>query len=796
MKRKIGLLLAIICLLIAMQLSADNNTELTELRVAIDNNYPPYFFLTKSGKYQGILYDIWKLWESKTGIKVIFIGADWNEAINMVDSGQAQVLETVFSTDERRLKYEFNAPYAEINVPVFCRKDLTGVTKIEDLQSYVIGVKDGDAVIEYLKACNVTGIRKYKSYQDVINAAINNEIHIFSVDEPPALYYLDKLNYGKEFRLAFMLYTGRFHCAVLKENAELLPIIKGGFEKISAKEKEEITQKWKAKSLPVYNYYKYKYTIMFIIVLFASIALGLLLVSCYLRKIVKKKTQDLEKVMIELEESKKRIEAYISVIPDFMFVFNEKDEIIDYRAADKEKLYAPPKEFLFKNIVDILPKEVADIYIEKIKILKQTKKIQSFEYSLSVKDKIDFYYAQVVLLSEKEYLCIVQIVTEKKQIEEQIFLSNKLDSLGQLAGGIAHGFNNMLTGVIGNLSMIKHYCQEDSSIFKFAEQAESSAIRGKQLTAHLLTFAKGGAPVLSFIDINTLIMDTVSFALEGSNCVASHDLVEDYISIKADASQLRQAIYNIIVNAYQSMPKGGIIYITSEIEYPDKADKLGLTDGRYLKIKIKDTGSGISFEHLDRVFDPYFSTKNNTGLGLTISYSVLKKHNGAIEIRSNNGKGTLVALYLPIDNEECELIMTKDSVSYGDSNALNNKVLFMDDDEQIRFIGSEMLTILGYDVILCKDGDETIELLKDYQEKNVVVDYLIMDLTIPGKTGGKEAIKSIREFNKTIFAIVTSGYSTDPVMANFADYGFDAVLTKPFDLEMLKDVLKYKNCND
>ncbi|HOE91409.1 MAG TPA: response regulator, partial [Candidatus Cloacimonadota bacterium] len=146
--------------------------------------------------------------------------------------------------------------------------------------------------------------------------------------------------------------------------------------------------------------------------------------------------------------------------------------------------------------------------------------------------------------------------------------------------------------------------------------------------------------------------------------------------------------------------------------------------------------------------------------------------------------------------EESELIMTKGSVSYGDSNALNNKVLFMDDDEQIRFIGSEMLTILGYDVILCKDGDETIKLLKDYQEKNVVVDYLIMDLTIPGKTGGKEAIKSIREFNKTIFAIVSSGYSTDPVMANFADYGFDAVLTKPFDLEMLKDVLKYKNGNN
>ncbi|HPY97074.1 MAG TPA: transporter substrate-binding domain-containing protein [Candidatus Cloacimonadota bacterium] len=238
MIRKISLLLAVFLILIGLQLGAESNTELKEIRIAIDNNYPPYFFLTKSGKYQGILYDIWKLWESKTGIKVIFIGVDWNEAIKLVDSGQAQVLETAFSTDERRLKYEFSAPYTDIKVPIFCRKDLTDIKKNEDLQSYVIGVKDGDAVIDFLKACNVTGIRKYKSYQDVINAAINNEIHIFSVDEPPALYYLDKLNYGKEFRLAFMLYTGRFHCAVLKENAELLSIIKGGFEKISAKEKE------------------------------------------------------------------------------------------------------------------------------------------------------------------------------------------------------------------------------------------------------------------------------------------------------------------------------------------------------------------------------------------------------------------------------------------------------------------------------------------------------------------------------------------------------------------------------
>ncbi|MDX9976812.1 MAG: transporter substrate-binding domain-containing protein [Candidatus Cloacimonadales bacterium] len=790
MKKNIFLMLLALCLLSNISYGFTHNSPLTELKIAIDNNYPPYFFNEDNGKYQGILYDKWKKWENKTGIKVIFIAENWEEAIESVKSGEVHVLETAFYTAERAVFLEYGKPYADIKVPVFVKKDLFGINVLEDLKSYVIGVKSGDAVIEFFKASNITGIKEYDTYCDIINAAVSHNINVFSVDEPPALYYLNRMKYNKDYRLAFVLYTGQLHYAVLKENKYLLKLIESGFDLISNEEINDIKGKWHQKEVSTFNFERYKIQVYAISLFLISTVLALLYFSYFLQKRIKSKTNELNDTLEKLMASQQRNEAILQASPNLLFIFNENGDFVDYKASSIEELFVPPNEIIGSNAFKVLPKENAEQLLEIIMLVKATKQVQVHECSFIINNKLEHFLSQMAPLGDKEYLCIVQKITERKQLEEQNLLSKKLASLSQLAGGLAHGFNNIMTTVIGNLSMIKMLTDKDSNISHLADEAIKATNKAQYLTNHLLTFADGGDPVFSIIDINSLIVDTLNFCLKSSNCVVNFDLYQGVTTIKADSGQLSQAIQNIIINACEAMPEGGVIKITSCIRFIGANNVQRLCPGEYLKITICDEGIGVKDDQLEHIYDPYYSTKlGNTGLGITISYSIIKKHHGTIEMIANNQKGTTVNIYLPIVQEEREGIMENSSIEKKPSDK-KKYVLLMDDDKQIRFIGKEMLEYMGYNVILSEDGEEAVEILKEYHSKKIKIDYLIMDLTIPGKMGGKEAIKLIREFNDSVYAIVTSGYSTDPVMSNYKEYSFNNVLIKPFDFDMLKDVLK------
>jgi len=376
-------------------------------------------------------------------------------------------------------------------------------------------------------------------------------------------------------------------------------------------------------------------------------------------------------------------------------------------------------------------------------------------------------------------------ISERQKLETELFKARKLESLGVLAGGIAHDFNNILTGIITNLFMAKISMPPASESYKLLVDAEKACFRASRLTKQLLTFSKGGSPVKEVASVKELIEETVGFCLSGSNANYHLDLPDDLLAANIDKGQIDQVINNLLINSLQAMPAGGTITVTAanvtidasarEVETPG-----ALRPGNYIKISIIDEGVGIAPKDLEKIFDPYFTTKpQGTGLGLTTSYSIIKNHDGIITVESRPGKGSVFSFYLPaLEISIGSHTVEEKLVKHG-----GGKILVMDDDDAVRTVISQLLKGFGYTVLCTATGNETIDTYKSALNESQPFDVVIMDLTIPGGIGGKEVVKILAGIDPTVKAIVASGYSNDPVMANFKDYGFCGVILKPFNID-------------
>jgi two-component system cell cycle sensor histidine kinase/response regulator CckA len=381
---------------------------------------------------------------------------------------------------------------------------------------------------------------------------------------------------------------------------------------------------------------------------------------------------------------------------------------------------------------------------------------------------------------------IINNITDKHLLEERVLRTQKLEAIGLLAGGIAHDFNNLLQGVFGNISLAKTLCDKEGRIYELLDRAEKALDLSKRLTQQLLTFSKGGEPARKTVFLTSVIKGAVKFALSGSNVSYKFLMDDDLLPVEADEGQLNQAINNIVLNAGDAMHGGGTVTIRANNVLVDERSGLPLKSGRYVMIAIEDSGPGIAEEHLSRIFDPYFTTKEHgNGLGLATSYSIIKRHDGIIDVKSQIGVGSQFFIYLPASGKapiskkrERKVLLTG-----------KGRILVMDDEEMVRMVTGQMLENLGYEVEFAEKGEEAVDKYARSLTSGRPFDAVILDLTIRGGMGGGEAIREMIAANPNVRAIVSSGYSDDPIVANYQDYGFKGTLAKPYNLQALSGTL-------
>lgn len=381
-------------------------------------------------------------------------------------------------------------------------------------------------------------------------------------------------------------------------------------------------------------------------------------------------------------------------------------------------------------------------------------------------------------------------ITEKKRLEQELVKSEKLESIALLAGGIAHDFNNLLAGIMANISLVRFYEQKNKQVLTVLTKAENACLRARDMTQQLLTFSKGGEPVRKVFHFEEPLRQTVEFSLTGSDVSCSLDIEDNLRPLQADLGQINQVVQNLIINAVQAMPGGGELIVRAENADIGEDTVLPLDPGHYVLLWVRDNGVGISAEEQERIFDPYFSTKQGgSGLGLAIVFSIVKKHGGWVQVFSERGRGTDFYVYLPAAEAE-EITNENEHLEEPAAEWEKASVLFLDDERELAEVTCSLLEEIGYEVVAVPDGQEAIEEYCRAFFKGDKFDVVIMDLTVPGNMGGREALQKLLQVDPEVRAVSSSGYSSDPVMSRFSDFGFKAALVKPYKIEELDAVIQ------
>jgi len=679
--------LSLVLLLLAVLMAAQTGSaEPKVLRVVSDDNYPPYIFRDKSGALVGIIVDQWRLWEKTTGVRVELHACNWTEALQRMHDREFDVIDTLFFSEDRARFYDFLDPYADIDVPLFFHKDLSAIRNAEDAVGFAVGAKAGDNVIAILKKAGVNTIVEYPSYEAVMRAAADGACKVFSVDRPPAFYYLNRMGVVDQFRETEPLYRGQFHRAVHKGNAEIAGLVQMGFNAIPKADLDAINDSWLGKMLHQ-NSSQHFWRLLFyggfvaaIVILFLGVWLGML------RRMVSLRTSEL----LSANESLKK-------------------EISERQKAEEEK----------------------------------------------------------------------------ELLQNQLQQAMKMEAVGRLAGGVAHDFNNLLTAIIGNVSLASIDLPADSRVVGNLNEIEKAARSAALLTQQLLAFSRRQNIEPKVLNINEIIANLYKMlcSMAGERIELQLLTARDLGNVMLDPGQFERILINLVLNARDAMPDGGIIRMTtcnivlSEAEcsrWPD------VKPGDYVRLTFSDNGVGMSEEVVDHLFEPFFTTKprgRGTGLGLSAIYGIIRQAGGFINVSSTPGKGTIFEICMPVTMRPIEREAPPSEKVEGG----NETVLLVEDEDIVRFIGAEILKKLGYNLIEAANGREALEIFKKHGS---IIDLMLTDLMMPGMTG-RELAEKVREISPRTRILFTSACTDDVIDGQeIADQGLNFI-AKPFSLESL-----------
>lgn len=461
----------------------------------------------------------------------------------------------------------------------------------------------------------------------------------------------------------------------------------------------------------------------------------------------------------------------------------EPDAVHGKPIAEVFVLEDPRTDKPLKNYRDLISEPGNDEFVEYRLLVKDGAPVLVHAEMRSIADSDEMKRGEVVAFRD---------ITRTKEHEDELFKNEKLQSISQLAGGIAHDFNNILTAVLGNISVARMGLGEDHPESEKLHLAEKAALQARTLTQQLLTFSKGGSPVLEATTIDQLVDDCAQFMLRGSNVRCELTKDPQLWPVDADKGQIGQVINNLVINADQAMPDGGILKVSLSNMKNDRKQVRALAAGDYVCIRVQDQGTGIPAENLNRIFDPYFTTKKEgNGLGLASSYSIIQNHQGIIVVDSTIGEGSTFAVYLPksVNVESAEEVQANAPVEDETVHSGHGRILVMDDMEAMMMVAGEIIGMLGYEVTLTSDGEQAIEVYQQAKESGHPFAAVVFDLTVPGGMGGEEACNILRKYDPSLVAIASSGYSTSNIMSEWESSCFDAVVPKPYRIKEMSAAL-------
>ncbi|MCK5841946.1 MAG: response regulator [Candidatus Sabulitectum sp.] len=504
----------------------------------------------------------------------------------------------------------------------------------------------------------------------------------------------------------------------------------------------------------------------------------------------KRRTMAIEE---ELKKTTLRYQILVKNLPVAAYTTNSTGYVASanpamvrmFQAESVEDIYETPVWKRYRNPAD------RDFFLEQ---LQRRGKVDNYEMELIRGDGTPFWAsvsANATLNHAGEIQTIdgiIRDISTTKALEIETRKAQRLESIGVLAGGLAHDFNNIMTAVMGNISLAKVYASGNHRVQDKLEKAEKASLRASELTGKLLTFSKGGQPVRRITDIQGVLREAGSHAATCPEVKLIYDLPKDLWAVNIDETQIGQVVNHLVINAVQSISERGVIEITARNKTIGEDNVLSLDPGHYLKISVKDSGLGVPIEIQSRIFDPFFTTKpKESGLGLAVVYSIVKNHGGRVTVESKRGKGSVFIFYLPASEKAVE--QEEKTPLVQEKYSKQTRILVMDDEESVLDVVSEILKQNGYRTGTATDGIEAFRLYKEAIIAEDKFDILIMDITVPGGVGGVEAISMVHELDPSAIAIVASGYANNTVMANFKDFGFVASMTKPFGIATLLDAV-------
>ena len=502
----------------------------------------------------------------------------------------------------------------------------------------------------------------------------------------------------------------------------------------------------------------------------------------------------------DLKREKNFISSVLEILPSLVVVFDKEGKILEFNRACEQLTGHNQEEVRGKNVGQLfIPEEEQDVCRKKVlePLVSGSSSVVHHENHWQNRDgeKRLISWSNTANYNEKgELLYGIASgvdITDKRKAEEELRKKEKLESISLLVGGVAHDFNNILTALIGNISLAKFDSSGDPAVEGRLDKAEKASMRARNLARQLLNVVKDGSPVREVVGLTRMVPETVQFALHGSNIKANIDLPETLPQVNVDPSQICQIFENLTINSKQAMPNGGHITVTgktvSVAEIPQKAELPEPHRERYVEITFKDSGPGIEPEVLNRIFEPYFTTKpRGSGIGLTNCYSIAKNHHGLLKVDSEVGEGTAFTLYIPAE----EVIKEEKGEDDSRIESGSGHILVIDDEKPIRRLLKEMLTSFGYRCSEAKDGTTGIEKFKEAREKMDPIDIVIMDLTIPGEMSGAQAMEALRQIDPEVVGLLSSGYPNAEPMRNYQKYGFSGAIPKPYNMQEIMRALQ------